>query len=131
MVASDSKFIFGILMSKIHMIWIKTIGGKLKGDYRYSTSLYNNFPFPSTNNKEKIEKCVENILEIRKKYNSTLFTLYNPETMPPDLKKAHKKLDKEVEKLYMSEDIYKTGMFETEMDTLKFLLSLYEQKKKS
>lgn len=131
LIPTDSKVIFGILMSKIHMIWIKTIGGKLKGDYRYSTSLYNNFPFPSTNNKEKIEKCVENILEIRKKYNSTLFTLYSPETMPPDLKKAHEKLDKEVEKSYINEKSYEKGIFKSEMDTLKFLLTLYEQNKKN
>lgn len=132
MIPSDSKYIMGILMSKMHMIWIKIIGGKLKGDYRYSTSLYNNFPFPTIDKKqqEKIENCVKKILKIRKKYNTTLFVLYDPLTMPPDLKKAHNKLDKEVEKLYMSEDSYEKGMFNNEMDCLKFLLQLYEKNKK-
>lgn len=130
-IPTNSEFLFGILISKMHMIWIKYIGGKLEGRYRYSTSLYNNYPFPefSNNNKEKIEKCAEDILNIRKKYDSTLFVLYDPKTMPPDLKKAHKKLDKEVEKLYMNEKLYEKGVFDSEMDTLKFLLKLYEENK--
>ena len=111
------------------MTWIKYIGGKLEGRYRYSTSLYNNFPFPSINNsnKDKIEKCVQNILDIREKYNMTLFELYDPKTMPYDLKKAHKKLDKQVEKLYASDNLYKKGTFEDELSCLTFLLKLYEK----
>nr|WQH63872.1 hypothetical protein PXD04_09240 [Methanosphaera sp. ISO3-F5] len=72
-IASDStiivptieRYIFGILTSKIHMVWIKYIGGKLEGRYRYSTSLYKKFPFPnvSDNDKTKIENCVQEILE--------------------------------------------------------------------
>ncbi len=133
MIPTNDKYIFGILTSKTHMTWIKYIGGKLEGRYRYSTSLYNNFPFPTvtTKEKEKIEKYVEKILNIREKYNTTLFVLYNPDTMPPDLKKAHKQLDKEVEKLYTNENLYEKGVFDTEMDTLKFLLKMYKKNKES
>lgn len=130
-VSSNSKYIFGILNSRIHMIWIKYIGGKIKEDYRYSIPLYANFPFPDVSEKDKtrVEDCVQEILDIREKHNSTLFVLYDPITMPPDLKKAHHKLDKEVEKLYSKEKYYAKGVFDSEMDTLKFLLELYQDKK--
>ncbi|WP_409988279.1 type IIL restriction-modification enzyme MmeI [Methanosphaera sp. ISO3-F5] len=49
--------------------------------------------------------------------------------MPPDLKRAHHKLDKEVEKIYSKEKHYVKGVFDSEMDTLKFLLELYKDKK--
>ena len=68
-------------------------------------------------------------MDIRKESKKTLFDLYDPETMPLELKKAHKKLDKEVEKLYKSESFYEKGVFTNEESTLKFLLKLYEYKK--
>lgn len=130
-ISSSSKYFFGILSSKMHIIWIKFIGGQLGDNFRYSTTLYNNFPFPdvSYEDKVKIEECVEDILDIRKESKKTLFELYDPETMPPELKKAHKKLDKKVEKLYKSEPFYEKGVFTNEKSTLKFLLKLYEYKK--
>lgn len=130
MISTDSKSIFGILISKMNMIWIKYMSGKHKGDYRYSSSLYNTFPFPKiTAGAGKVEECVDEIL-IRKNSQKTLFELYDPETMPSDLREAHKKLDREVEKLYKSEDIYEKNMFKTEMGCLRFLLKLYESRTK-
>ncbi|WP_109582977.1 class I SAM-dependent DNA methyltransferase [Methanosphaera cuniculi] len=130
-ISSSSKYLFGILSSKINMIWIKFIGGKLGDNFRYSTTLYNDFPFPdvSCEDKVKVVECVQEILDIRKESKKTLFDLYDPETMPLELKKAHKKLDKEVEKLYKSESFYEKGVFTNEESTLKFLLKLYEYKK--
>lgn len=130
-ISSSSKYLFGILSSKINMVWIKSIGGKLGDNFRYSVTLYNNFPFPnvSCEDKVKVEECVQEILDIRKESKKTLLKLYDPKTMLPELKKAHKKLDKEVEKLYKSEPFYEKGVFTNEKSTLEFLLKLYEYKK--
>ena len=104
-IPSSSLYIFAILSSSIHMTWIKYIAGRLGEGYRYSSGIvYNNFPWPTEpeiKNKLNIETLASNILSIRKKYpKSCLADLYNPITMPTDLLKAHKKLDKAVLKLY-------------------------------
>lgn len=117
--------LFGILNSKMHNVWLKSVCGRLKSDYRYSKDIvYNNFPFPTLNSKQKseIEKLVINIFEKRKKYpNSTLADLYNRLTMPPDLLKAHQNLDKAVEKSYRG------NKFDNDIERLSFLFELYEK----
>jgi len=96
--------LFGMLMSRIHMVWVKTIGGRLKTDYRYSAQLcYNTFPFPkiSAEKKKEIEEASENVLVTREFYpDKTLADLYDPDKMPEDLLAAHKKLDDIVESCY-------------------------------
>lgn len=111
-VASDLLFIvehvshyhFGILSSSVHMAWMRAVGGRLKSDYRYSKDfVYNCFPWPDINKKEdeKISEAAKRVLEIRAKYpHSSLAVLYNPETMPPDLAKAHIHLDRLVLNAY-------------------------------
>lgn len=98
-------FIFGILCSRIHIIWVGTIGGKLKSDYRYSSLVFNSFPFPkiSDTKKAEIEEAATDILITREPYltiGKTLADLYDPDTMPADLREAHAKLDKIVESCY-------------------------------
>ena len=105
---------FGILESNVHMAWVKTVCGRLKSDPIYSnTIVYNNFPFPrcSENQKLKIEKTAQKILDTRENYhNSSLADLYDPDFMPKDLLMAHKANDAAVMEAYgfdwrkMSED---------------------------
>lgn len=116
---------FGILTSKMHMVWIKYVAGRLKSDYRYSSTIvYNNFPSPvdvSEKLKNEISNAAQDILDIRENYaNDSLAQLYNPKIMPPDLRKAHDKLDKLVDKAYSRKK------FETEQDRIKFLFEKYE-----
>jgi len=111
-IISDSAFavydapiwIFGLLTSNIHMVWVKTVGGKLETRYRYSAQLcYNTFPFPkiSDEKKQEIESAAENILITREYYpDKTLAELYDPDKMPQDLREAHAKLDDIVESCY-------------------------------
>lgn len=111
-VISDSAYaiydaplwIFGVLSSYMHNLWIKSIGGRLKNDLRYSGQLcYNCFPFPrlSNDNKLRIEEIVKTILDIRDRYKSkNLAWLYDVETMPIDLSIAHAKLDRMIESFY-------------------------------
>lgn len=95
---------FGVLTSSAHNAWMRAVAGRLKSDYRYSKDIvYNNFPWPERDEKkeERIKRLAGEILDTRASFaGSSLADLYGPLTMPQDLLKAHKKLDKEVLKLY-------------------------------
>ena len=99
-----SPYHFGILTSNVHMAWMRAVAGRLKSDYSYSnTVVYNNFPWPdpSPEQKEKIEKTAQGILDARALYpDSSLADLYDPLTMPPELRKAHQKNDAAVMQAY-------------------------------
>lgn len=103
-VYSDDHYILGVLMSSMHMTWVKAYCGRLKSDYRYSTTLcYNTFPFikPSEIERNKIVTLVDLMLEIRSTYKKlSLAEMYDPLYMPKELIEVHKKLDTTVEKLY-------------------------------
>lgn len=95
---------FGILTSNVHMAWMRAVAGRLKSDYRYSKDIvYNNFPWPNPTEeqKAKIEKTAQAILDTREKYStSSLADLYDELTMPSDLRKSHQENDKAVMNAY-------------------------------
>ena len=95
---------FGVLTSSVHMAWMRTVCGRLKSDYRYSAAIvYNNFPWPAVSDelKAEIEKTAQAILDARAKYpDSSLADLYDPLTMPPELRKAHAANDAAVMRAY-------------------------------
>ncbi len=116
---------FGILTSSIHMAWMRSVCGRFGTAYIYSSSVvYNNFiwPNPTPKQKEAIEKAAQVVLDARKLYpDSTLADLYDPNTMPPELVKAHEKLDNAVKSAYGNEG------FETEEEIVASLMRLYKQ----
>ncbi|MFV0171558.1 N-6 DNA methylase [Empedobacter falsenii] len=124
-VATEEPWLFGVLHSKMHMIWVDAVGGKLKTDYRYSAKLcYNTFPFPTLSEKKKetINQYVFAILDERAKYpEKTMAWLYNPETMPIGLKQAHKELDLAIEQ------IYRLAPFHSDEERLEYLFKLYDE----
>ena len=97
-------FEFGVLMSNVHMAWMRAVAGRLKSDYNYSARIvYNNFPWcnPTDEQKAKIEKTAQGILDAREKYpDCSLADLYDELTMPPELRKAHQENDKAVMQAY-------------------------------
>ena len=97
-------FHFGILTSNVHMAWTRVVCGRLKSDYRYSIDIvYNNFPWPqpTEDQKNKIEKTAQAILDARALYpKSSLADLYDELTMPIELRKAHQENDKAVMEAY-------------------------------
>ena len=117
--------LFGMLMSRIHMVWVKTVGGRLKTDYRYSAQLcYNTFPFPKISDEKKaeIEEAAENVLITRENYpEKTLAELYDPDKMPQDLREAHARLDDIVESCYPGYP------FSSDEARLECLFKLYEK----
>ena len=119
------KWLFSILMSKMHNIWIRAVGGALETRIRYSNTLcYNTFPFPklTTAEKEELERLSQNILNIRdENFDMTLGEMYNPESMPEELREAHHKLDLAVERIYRPEP------FSSDEERLEHLFKLYSK----
>ncbi len=125
-IPNGNKYHFGVLMSKMHMAWVKYICGRLKSDFRYSKDIvYNNYPWPENPNEKQIgaiEKATEKVLEVREHFpNSSLADLYSPLTMPEQLVKAHNELDKAVDLAYRPQP------FTSEANRMEFLFGLYEK----
>jgi hypothetical protein len=123
---SGENYHFGNLMSKMHMVWVKTVCGRLESRYRYSKDIvYNNYPWPENptdNQKVAIEKAAQKVLDVRAEFpNSSLADLYDPLTMPPALVKAHNELDKAVDLAYRPQP------FTSDANRMEFLFELYEK----
>ena len=118
-------FVFGILTSKMHILWTKHNAGRLDNRIRYSIFLcYNTFPFPSISDtkKSEIEEAATNVLLARENYpEKTLADLYDPEKMPEDLRAAHEELDAIVESCYPG------APFPNDEARLECLFKLYEK----
>ena len=103
-IESTDLTVFSILNSNVHMAWMRVFAGRLKGDYRYSSSMvYNTFPVPQLTDEQKqaLRSSAQGILDARNLYkDSSLSDLYNPITMPIELKKAHQNNDRAVMKAY-------------------------------
>lgn len=103
-IPNASLYTFGIITSNVHMAWTRVVCGRLKSDYRYSAKIvYNNFPWPSPSDeqKERIKHTAQGILDARAlNPESSLADLYDPLTMPPELRKAHTANDIAVMKAY-------------------------------
>ena len=85
------------------MAWLRAVCGRLKSDYRYSPSVYNNFPWPELDDEQKarIEQTAQAILDARAKYpDCSLADLYDDVAMPPELRKAHQDNDRAVMQAY-------------------------------
>lgn len=120
---------FAILNSNVHMAWMRAVCGRLKSDYRYSKDVvYNNFPWPSPTDEQRkiIEQTAQGILDARAMFpNSSLADLYDPLTMPQELKKAHIQNDKAVMQAY-GFPIRETS----ESACVEALMKMYEQLRK-
>jgi hypothetical protein len=115
---------FGLLTSAMHMSWLGHVGGRLKSDYRYSNALvYNTFPWPEATaaQRAKIETLAQAVLDARAAHpTSSLADLYDPDTMPGNLRKAHNALDLAVDRLY------RPAPFASDRDRVEHLFGRYE-----
>ena len=107
------------------MAWLRQIGGRLKSDYRYSIGLvYNTFPPPPAEPEalECLAPLADAVLKARANHiGATLAELYDPDLMPTDLRRAHRAIDRAVDRLY------RPRRFETESERLAHLLAAYER----
>ena len=124
-IPSASKYIFGVITSKVHMAWMRVVSGYFGPSYRYSNTItYNNFPWPNIDEKqkEKISETAQAILDARKLYpDSSLADLYDPLTMPDELRKAHEANGKAVLQAYG----LKPSASESEI--VQYLFKMYEE----
>ena len=114
-----------LIASLLHLVWIGTVCGKLKTDYRYSNTLgWNTFPVPTLTeqNKADLTRCAEDILLAREAhFPATIADLYDPETMPADLRAAHERNDETLERIYIGR------RFKNDTERLEKLFALYTQ----
>ena len=125
-------WLFGLLTSRMHMTWMRSVGGRLETRYSYSSKLvYNTFPVPelSSRRKNEIEDLVWKILDIRDEEGGTLAELYgsplaakNPKPMNSRLKAAHEELDQVVDRAYRDRP------FKDDNERLALLLDMYSKK---
>ena len=116
---------FGLLTSAMHMAWVRNIGGKLKSDFSYGIGIiYNTFPLPKVpaEGLQSLEPHADAVLTARAAHpDATLADLYDPDTMPVDLRRAHRALDGAVDKLY------RRSPFSSDRERVEHLLGLYEK----
>jgi hypothetical protein len=96
-------YMFGIMISNVHMAWMRAVCGRLEMRYSYSPAVYNNFPWPTPTDEQKaaIEKTAQAILDARALYpDCSLADLYDEVAMPPELRKAHQANDRAVMQAY-------------------------------
>jgi hypothetical protein len=125
---------FGVLSSTMHNAWVRFTCGRLKSDFRYSSSIvYNNYPWPgfageplSDKHRTAIEQAAQCVLDARAQFaSSSLADLYDPLTMPPALLKAHQKLDTAVDAAYQPSGGKKT--YASDAERVAFLFELYQR----
>ena len=115
---------FALLTSAMHMAWTRYIGGRLKSDYQYSVGVnYNTFPLPPKDaDLSRLGPLAQAVLDARAAHpGATLANLYDPDLMPPDLRRAHQSLDRAVDRLY------RRGGFASERERVEHLFMLYEK----
>jgi hypothetical protein len=112
-----------MIASRLHLVWVATVCGKLKTDFRYSNTLgWNTFPIPTLTEKNKADltHSAEEILLAREAhFPATIADLYDPETMPEDLRHAHDQNDEMLERIYIGR------RFRNDTERLERLFELY------
>ncbi len=113
----------GVILSRIHLIWISAVCGKLESRIRYSSTLgWNTFPVPTLTEKNKADltRCAEDVLLAREAhFPATIADLYDPENMPADLREAHERNDEVLERIYIGR------RFRNDTERLEKLFELY------
>ncbi|MCM1139520.1 MAG: N-6 DNA methylase [Muribaculum sp.] len=123
-----SLWVFAALSNRMHSLWLEAVGGKLETRYRYTNLVYDSFPFPklTTAEKEELSELAQTILDIRdENCDMTLGEMYNPESMPEELREAHHALDLAVERIYRLEP------FTSDEERLEHLFRLYAKMTKA
>ena len=114
-----------VLASRLHLVWIATVCGKMKTDFRYSNTIgWNTFPLPKLTEKniDDLTRCAQEILLARERhYPQTLAELYAPDAMPTDLLRAHERNDEVVERIYIGR------LFKNDTERLEKLFELYSR----
>ncbi|HIE1649364.1 TPA: class I SAM-dependent DNA methyltransferase [Burkholderia cenocepacia] len=114
-----------VVASRLHLVWVATVCGKMKTDFRYSNTLgWNTFPLPKLTEKniDDLTRCAQEILLAREHhYPQTIADLYAPDAMPSDLRRAHDRNDETLERIYVGRT------FKNDTERLEKLFELYSR----
>jgi hypothetical protein len=114
-----------LIASRLHLVWIATVCGKLKTDFRYSNTIgWNTFPVPTLTEKNKADLtgCAEDIILTREAhFPATIADLYDRDNMPTDLREAHERNDEVLERIYIGR------RFRNNTERLEKLFELYSK----
>ena len=131
MIPNVGVYEFGVLISSLHMAWMRTLAGRMKSDFRYSPNIYQLFPWIMRDERPtvQIEQCAQVVLDVRAECfaqdaSNTLASLYDPDTMPKKLREAHAKLDKAVDTAY---GFKSQGGGANDAERVAFLFALYQK----
>ena len=123
LVRRPSLELMALIASRLHLVWIATVCGKLKTDFRYSNTLgWNTFPVPTltAKNKSDLTDCAENILLAREShFPATIADLYDPAGIPDNLRAAHDRNDEVIERIYIGR------RFRNDTERLEKLFEMY------
>lgn len=123
MIVDQPIWNLALVASRLHLVWIATVCGKLKTDFRYSSTLgWNTFPVPTLTEKNRADltRCAEDILLAREAhFPATIAELYDPAAMPDDLRAAHERNDEVLERIYIGR------RFRNDTERLEKLFDLY------
>lgn len=118
-------WVFGLVVSKMLLAWVAAVCARMRTDYRFTNTLcWNTFPVPplTAQNKADLTRCAEDILLAREAhFPATIADLYDPETMPADLRAAHEQNDETLERIYLGR------RFKNDTERLEKLFELYTQ----
>jgi hypothetical protein len=121
--------VMAVISSRLHIAWVRTVAGRLKTDLRYTSALcYNTFPLPQLTEKNMADlmRCAEDILLAREAhFPATIADLYEPDTMPDDLRHAHERNDEVLERIYIGR------RFKNDTERLEKLFDLYTKMTKT
>lgn len=121
--ASDQIWVFSIIASRLNLVWVATVCSRMRTDYRFTNTLaWNTFPVPTLTDKNKADltRCAEDILLAREHhFPATIADLYDPATMPADLRAAHERNDEVLERIYIGR------RFRNDSERLEKLFDLY------
>lgn len=122
-IPGGTLFQFGALTSAMHMAWMRIVAGRLESRYSYAPTIYNTFPWPDATpaQRARIEALAQAVLDARAAHPmASLADLYDPDTMPANLRRAHAALDTAVDKLY------RPAPFASDRDRVEHLFGRYE-----
>ena len=127
------NYLFAVLTSYMHNLWVKTVGGSLETRIRYSNTLcFNTFPIPkfTESEQDQLKQYAANIVRERLIHGNVLSELYNPQKMPESLKKIHAELDKFIDGVYQK-SISRTNSFTSDAERLEALFKMYVRSKEA
>lgn len=115
-----------LIASRLHLVWIATVCGRMGTSFRYSNTLgWNTFPVPTLTEQNKIDltRCAEDILLARENYfPATIADMYDPQRMDtefPLVREAHDRNDETIERIYIGR------RFKNDTERLEKLFELY------